>query len=116
MVLDALVQELKSSGNSLEHTSSDNLPQETLSKIIEFFFNDKISRASQNTKDFLTIVEGKEKKMTVKHLLYPLKECFVKIMLNWLIKKQMKHETTLSNLKISLKNQKNQGYQEAALL
>lgn len=56
--------------------SGPNLPSETLEKVKQFYYNDEISRPSPGSKDFVTVFEnGKKKQLSVRHLLYSLKEC-----------------------------------------
>lgn len=53
------------------------LPEATVAKVTGFYFNDEISRASPNVKDYVMVKEGnKRKKVSVKHLMYPIKEVY----------------------------------------
>lgn len=53
------------------------LPDETIAKVTSFYFKDEISRASPNVKDYVIVKENdKRKKISVKHLMYPIKEVY----------------------------------------
>lgn len=59
------------SKNSLIH----QLPQSTIQKVNKFFYDDDISRASPNAKDFVVVKQnGERKRISVKHLMFPIKE------------------------------------------
>lgn len=58
-------------------SANKSLPEATLTKVNECYFNDAISRSSPNMKDFVTIVEnGNRKKLSVKHLMFPISEIY----------------------------------------
>lgn len=53
------------------------LPDTTIAKVTNFYFNDEISRASPNVKDYVIVKEdNKRKKVSVKHLMYSIKEVY----------------------------------------
>ena len=53
------------------------LPQGPLDIVEQFFFSDEISRASPNVSDFVTVERnGQKVQLSVKHLMYSLKETF----------------------------------------
>lgn len=53
------------------------IPGATVAKVIQFYFNDEISRASPNVKDFVIVKEDNiRKKVSVKHLMYSIKEVY----------------------------------------
>lgn len=88
-VLTGTVEQNKSILKSLMNEYADESPQQArvptgynlspivLQKVKEFFYSDEISRASPNTEEFVTVMENQQKKkLSVKHLLYPIKECY----------------------------------------
>lgn len=57
------------------NSTSKKLPESTVKKVIDFFLNDEISRASPNGFEYVTIKEdGQKKKISVRHLIYTVKE------------------------------------------
>lgn len=53
------------------------LPESTISKVTSFYDNDEISRASPNVNDWVTVkVNDQRIKVSVKHLMYSLKEVY----------------------------------------
>lgn len=54
-----------------------SLPHQTVNKVKEFYHSNEISRASPNPSDYVTVIEDQQKKkISVKHLVYPVKECY----------------------------------------
>ena len=52
-----------------------SLSGETVEKVVNFFFSDDISRPSPNSKDFVSILEGSQrKKISIRHLMFSVKE------------------------------------------
>lgn len=72
-VLKSLLEEFAPQPSTKAPTHQ--LDSETKRIVNEFYFDDEVSRTSPNVKDYITITENNKKKMlSVKHLLYPMKE------------------------------------------
>lgn len=75
-VLKHLIEEY-SDVNIAMSPARKGLPEATVAKVTSFYFNDQISRASPNMKDYVTVKEdNKRKKVSVKHLMYSIKEVY----------------------------------------
>lgn len=61
----------------LKPPSRNFLAPETFHQVKEFFYSSAITRDSPNSSDFVTVIENQQKKkLSVKHLIYPMKECY----------------------------------------
>lgn len=70
-------EEVAESPNSL----SKQLPESTVTSVKDFFLKDDISRPSPNLNDVITVFEGNQKKkVSVKHLMYSVKETYAMFM------------------------------------
>lgn len=78
-VLKCLINDFKDKNVEIKsmNSTSKQLPIATVAKVKSFYFNDDISRASPNVKDYVTVVENNQKKkISIKHLMYPIKEVY----------------------------------------
>jgi hypothetical protein len=49
----------------IDNSHGNNLSRETIEKVEQFYLSDEISRQSPNSKDFVTLLEGNQRRLSM---------------------------------------------------